>query len=74
MVLKMAAPKIRAYLYGNSSESGALSQKDISGFVPEDRKDAIQRTISGFYRDAKKAVVDARHRRELKALQSNPSK
>jgi len=74
MVLKMAAPKIRAYLYGNSSENGALSQKDISGFVSEDRKDTIQRTISGYYRDAKKAVVDARHRRELKALQSNPSK
>jgi len=74
MVLKIAAPKIRAYLYGNSTEGGTLSQNDLSGYVSEDRKDVIQRTISGFYRDAKKAVVDARHRRELKALQSNPSK
>lgn len=74
MVLKMAAPKIKAYLYGNSSEGGTLSEKDLSGFISEDRKDVVQRTISGFYRDAKKAVVDARHRRELKALQSNPSK
>ena len=74
MVLKMAAPKIKAYLYGNRSEGGTLSQKDLSGFISEDRKDVVQRTISGFYRDAKKAVVEARHRRELKALQSNPSK
>jgi hypothetical protein len=74
MVLKMAAPKIKAYLYGNSAESGTLSQKDLSGFIAEDRKDVVQRTISGFYRDAKKAVVDARHRRELKALQSSPAK
>jgi hypothetical protein len=74
LMLRMAAPKIKAYLYGNSKESGVLSPKDLSGFISEDRKEAIQTKISGFYRDAKKAVVDARHRREYKTLQETTAK
>lgn len=74
MVLKLAAPKIKGYLYGNSSQSGALSKTDLEGFVSEDRKDQIQRKISGFYREAKQAVVAARHRREYKASQEKASR
>jgi len=74
MVLKLAAPKIKGYLYGNSSQPGVLSKADLEGFVSEDRKDVIQRKISGFYREAKQAVVAARHRREYKASQEKASR
>lgn len=74
MVLKLAAPRIKGYLYGNSSQPGVLSKADIDGFVSEDRKDQIQRQISGFYREAKQAVVAARHRREYKASQEKASR